>query len=191
LPRKARRELGRRFAPRGGLHRIFHLLTAPAVTLSIYVAMVAVWHLPMLYDKAQGPAVIHELEHLVFLGAGLLFWWPVVHPTGGKRRLGDAFTSLYLLVGALDGGLISGALLALSRPIYATYREAPRVWGISPLADQELGAMMMMLGDAIFIFAALWLFVKYVTEEDRAARALEAADRAARAEEAIGRPAGD
>lgn len=112
---------------------------------------------------------------LIFLGAGLLFWWPVVNPTGGKQRLGFMITPLYLLTAASTGGLIGGILLAIDRPVYETYRLAPRIWGISAQVDQELGGLAMMLGDATSVIAVLVVFAKYVVEEERNMRAAEVA----------------
>lgn len=65
LPKNMRRPVGLLFAPCSMVHRVFHLLTAPGMTLTVYVVVLAVWHLPVMYDAAQGPTVIHELEHLI------------------------------------------------------------------------------------------------------------------------------
>ncbi len=175
FPRNVRRELALLFAPRSPLHRIFHVLTTPAVALIVYLLVVAVWHLPVMYDAAQGPAIIHDLEHLIFLGAGLLYWWPVVHPTGGRRRLGFELAPLYLLAAAAEGGVIGGVFVEINRPLYETYLQAHRIWGISPLLDQELGGLIMMTGDVIYITAAFVTFIKYINQDERTVRAKEAA----------------
>jgi cytochrome c oxidase assembly factor CtaG len=61
-----------------------------------------------------------------------------------------------------------GLLLALlPHPIYSYYIAArPRVWGLSPLADQELGGITMAAEQAVVLFVvfAYW-FRAFLAEE--------------------------
>ncbi len=171
FPKHTRRAFGLHCAPRTPLHRICRVLTTPALALMIYLLVIAAWHLPTLYDAAQGTSVIHGLEHLVFLGAGLLFWWPVVHPTGGRRRLGYEMAPLYLLAAASESGLLGGLFIASSRPLYAAYLQQPRIAGLSPLVDQEIGGLSMMVGDVIYIAGTVVAFIKYINHDERTAEA--------------------
>ncbi len=130
---------------------------------------VGLWHVPAFYDAAQGRTLAHDLQHILFLGTGLLYWWPVVPPIG-TRRLGYGLTLLYFLPPMLEGKLIGPLLTFASTPLYATYRAAPRLWGLSALDDQKLGGTLMWVGGAFFWLAAMTVvfFVWASQEEDEA-----------------------
>lgn len=155
LPRSLRLGLGRLFAPGQPVQRVFHTLTSPLVAMALYMVTLALWHLPALYDAAQGRALAHDLEHLMFLATALLYWWPLVHPTGGRPRLRPGFTLLYLLPPMIEGDLIGALLSFAQRPLYATYQAAPRVSSLSPVADQQLGGLIMWVGGGLFWLGAL------------------------------------
>ena len=173
LPRRLRVGLGSVFGPSNPLKRVLGFLTHPLMAASLYVGALAVWHLPEFYDAAQGRTVTHDFEHIVFLGTALLYWWPIIHPAGGRRRLGYAAAIPYLLPPMLAGSLI-GALLTFARhPLYATYLRVPRVWGISVLQDQQLAGLIMWVpGGLVYIFPIFVLIALLLRQEDRAADAV-------------------
>ncbi len=45
------------------------------------------WHAPPIYDLALRSSGWHYLEHVCFLGTGLLFWYPVVRPYPSQAAL--------------------------------------------------------------------------------------------------------
>lgn len=143
LPRGLRVGIGLLFAPGSPLSRVFGFLTSPLVALSLYATAVAVWHLPAFYDAAQGRTLVHDLQHSFFLGTALLFWWPVIHPTGGRRRLSYAAAIPYFLPPMLVGNLIGALLTFADSPLYATYQRVPRLWGLSVVQDQQLAGLIM------------------------------------------------
>jgi len=64
-----------------------------------------------------------------------------------------------------------GLLLALiPRPVYDYYVQAPhRLWGLSPLTDQQIGGGAMALEQSIVLFAVgTWYFLKFLSGEGRA-----------------------
>jgi putative membrane protein len=155
LPRSFRRGLGRLFTSGHPVRRAFGLLARPAVAGLLYVSNLALWHVPALYDAAQGPTLVHDLEHALFLGTALLYWWPVIHPTGGRRPLGYGATLLYLVPPMLEGDLI-GALLSFAQsPLYATYAALPGADAQSVVADQRLGGLVMWVGGGLFWLAPM------------------------------------
>jgi len=83
----------------------------------------AVWHIPMLYDAAQAHSLVHYGEHAMFLAAALLFWWPVIHPTGGVRRLPRVASVLYFAPPMIEGTLIGALLIFATLPVFATMRK--------------------------------------------------------------------
>jgi putative membrane protein len=146
-------------------HRTVRVLTNPLVALPVWLATYFVWHLPWLYDAAlRRPHWLLHLEHLSYLVTGCLAWWPVVH---GRYRSGVKAAYLFAAF-ALASPL--GLLLALlPTPIYTVYRDAPRVWNLSALADQQLAGASMAAEQAVVFFAVFAFFlVRFLQEEELA-----------------------
>lgn len=180
--RGTRRRLGRLFHERNPVHRVFHFLTKVGVALPLFILTLFVWHIPPLYDAAQGRNWIHDLEHFMFFGTALLFWWPVVHPSGGKRRLGYGAGILYIFPAKIAGFVLGAALTLSSEPFYQTFLDSPDLWGLSPLGDQQLGGLIMwVVGGLLYIVPLLVLVIMMMRQDEgdvwvpEAIRAREAA----------------
>jgi cytochrome c oxidase assembly factor CtaG len=120
--------------------------------LAIWLGTYYAWHAPWIYDQAleHSTTVLH-VEHLTYLLAGALFWWPVAH---GRESSGAK--ALYLFAAFVLASPLGLLLALLPRPVYAFYAHAPRrLWGLSRLADQELAGATMASEQAIVLFAFL------------------------------------
>jgi putative membrane protein len=119
------------------------LLLRPPVTLAVWVAVIAVWHVPALYDRALTHPWLHDLEHASFVFVGLLVWTQMIDPAGsGRLRLPGrlAFTVAVFFAGQV----LSDALVFSFHTYYPAYADqAGRLFGISPLADQRAAGLVM------------------------------------------------
>src|SRR5215208_692953 len=61
LPAPWRVAVGQVFVPGRPLARLGHLMTTPLVAAAAFVTTIAVWHMPVFYDAAQGRSVTHDL----------------------------------------------------------------------------------------------------------------------------------
>jgi putative membrane protein len=143
-------------------------LTHPAVALPLWLGTYALWHVPLLYDAAlRRPGWLLPLEHLTYLLVGCLLWWPVLRP---RSRLAGAGTRALYVFAAFVLSAPLGVLLALlPEPIYEAYADAPqRVFGLSRLADQQLGGVTMAGEQSVLFFAVftVWFF-RFLEAEDR------------------------
>jgi putative membrane protein len=138
------------------------VLTQPLVALPLWLATYFVWHVPPIYDRAlEQSGWLLNLEHLTYFSAGVLMWWPVVH-----GRYSDGVKALYLF-GAFVLAAPLGLLLALlPRPIYDFYKDAPQLWGLSDLTDQQIAGVTMAVEQAIVFFAAFaYFFLRFLRTE--------------------------
>jgi cytochrome c oxidase assembly factor CtaG len=140
-------------------------LTLPAVALPLWLASYYVWHVPAVYDAAlrHQSSLIH-LEHASYFGTGVLFWWPLVHDR--PHRHASGFRALYAFAAFVLAAPLGLLLALLPRAIYGFYTHAPRIWGLSPLADQELAGVTMAAEQAavLFVVFAYW-FRRFLAEE--------------------------
>jgi putative membrane protein len=175
LPDQERRGAARWLKPGGWLFHVGSTLSRPPIALAVFVTTFALWHVPVLYDAAQGQTLIHYTEHAMFFTTALLFWWPVIHPGGGARSLGKIAAIAYVSIPMLEGTLIGALLTFAQRPFYATYVDAPRLTGLSPLDDQQLAGLIMWIpGGLVYGVAVLWLLASVLRDEEANAAAIEA-----------------
>jgi len=78
LPRGVRRLVARLLTPCAPGRRALTSLTRMRVTWPLYALVLWLWHLPGPYEAALRSGALHDVEHVLFFGAALLFWWPVL-----------------------------------------------------------------------------------------------------------------
>jgi putative membrane protein len=129
--------------------RIFRFATHPLFALPIWLGTYFVWHVPPIYDYAleHAGSLLH-LEHLTYFVAGLLMWWPVVH-----GRWPDGLKALYLFAAFVLAAPVGLLLALLPNPVYDFYEDAPQLWGLSDLTDQQIAGVTMAVEQAIVFFA--------------------------------------
>lgn len=156
----------------------FARLTRPAVALAAWLVGWYVIHLAAVYDALLRSPALLNVEHLVLLALGLLFWWPVL--ADAPRAVPTLGRIAYVLA-AFAGSAFLGLALTFSPPVYGYYEDLPvRLWGLSAEQDQNLGGILMSSEQALVFFAALvWLLLRLLHEEQEAEQRLEAAQRAA------------
>jgi putative membrane protein len=149
-------------------------LTEP-VPAQLAAALVMIgWHIPALYDATLYSENLHILEHLTFIGGGLLFWWPVISATSRQSRwqLSPPGRLLYLFLGTFPQDGVALALQFSRVPFYEFYTHVPRiVTGLDAVTDQTVaGAILQLFGKSSFLVAGLVIFFRWFGEEIAADR---------------------
>jgi putative membrane protein len=155
-------------AARLGRNRLMRSLTYPPVALSVWLATYFLWHLPWAYDAAlEHPALLLHAEHVCYVAAGCLFWWPVIHDE--PRALPDAARAGYLFAAFLLASPLGLLLALLPSPIYDYYEDPDELWGLSPLTDQQIAGVTMAAEQALVYFAAFaYFFFRFLAREEEA-----------------------
>ncbi len=128
-----------------------HLIFNPAICWLVATLVLIGWHVPAVFELALRWDWLHKLEHASFLGAGLMFWWPVIQPWPSTPRWPQWSIPLYLFAATLPCDALSGFLSFCDRVVYSSYISAPGVFGLSPLEDQQCAAALMWVA-VTFIF---------------------------------------
>jgi putative membrane protein len=142
LPRFGKIVLGPLFR-RSLVQQCAHKLSRPALCWSVSALTLLGWHVPALFTLGMHSEVWHSFEQASFLGAGLLFWWPVVLPWPGVSVGPQWSTLLYLFLATLPCDILSGFLVFSDRVAYPMYFSMPRHFGFSVLEDQQCAAALM------------------------------------------------
>ena len=95
-------------------------------------------------------------------------WWPLCSQITTIPRLIYPLHMMYLFVMSLSQIIVFGIITFASDPIYTHYVDAPRIWNISPLVDQQLGGIIMTVGSG-FLFLSLLIitFFKWASESNQ------------------------
>jgi putative membrane protein len=166
LPDQERRGVGRLLSGRGPLQRFGHRITQPLLAEVLFIGTLALWHVPLLYDAAQGRSITHNLEHALLLGTAVLFWWPLLPPTDASRRMGRGLAVVYLAAAAIEGTVIGALLTFNSEPLYTTYRLAPRIVELSVIQDQQLAGLIMWVPSGLVYLSAILVQVGLLLRSD-------------------------
>lgn len=138
---------------RPSLRPLLKFFAHPLICLLIYTLVYSVWHVPALYDWALQDRWVHITEHVMFFGASLFYWWPVISPSRELPRLPYGAQMLYLIAVVIAMTPVF-AFIAFSNDIlYPTYEYAPRLFpGFDPSQDQLMGAVIMKAGGMFVTF---------------------------------------
>jgi cytochrome c oxidase assembly factor CtaG len=153
--------------------RVTRILAFPVVAWLLFAAVMWVSHFSPLFDAALEDPLIHDLEHVAFLGAALLFWWPAVGLDPGPWRMSHPVRALYVFLQMSQNTLLAVVIVNAQTVLYPHYATIERAWGPTPLADQQMaGGFMWVAGDLLFLTATMAILVGWSRAEARdAARA--------------------
>ncbi len=156
------------------LERRAGIFAHPAFAVVAYAALLWLWHIPYMYDRAQGSSLVHVIEHLCFAAAGTLYWWHLLSPIRSRMRIGGLGPIGYMVATKLLVGILGVVLAFAPGTIYAFYAHKPAYWGISPHSDQSMAGLVLALEQSIVMGIALfYLFVRMLGESEREAERAE------------------
>ena len=82
----------------------------------------------------------------------------------------------YLGIAFITAPWLSLAYIFASSPLYSFYAGAPRLWGLSPIRDQNLAGILMNAEQTSIIFVAFaWALLRVLAEEEEQQRLADAA----------------
>jgi putative membrane protein len=125
------------------VQRFARMISRPALCWIVSASTLLAWHVPALFTLGMRSEVWHCVEQGSFLGAGFLFWLPVVQPWPSVSMGPQWSTLLYLFLATLPCDLLSGFLVFSDRVAYPMYFSMPRHFGFSVLEDQQCAAALM------------------------------------------------
>lgn len=149
------------------VERALGRLASPWTGIALWIGLMYLWHIPAMYDAALRNPGIHLVEHASFFTAGVAVWWPLIQPVPMRRRLTGLATVAY--IGTAKFGLAAlGLYLTWSNNLlYDYYAEVPRIWGLTPVGDQNAGGAIMMVEQSFtFVVALVVLFAAMLTQSE-------------------------
>jgi putative membrane protein len=141
---------------------VARFITKPAVCFTIFNLVIIAWHLPPLYNLAMANHNVHIAEHLMFLVASVLMWWPFLSPLPELPRLSYPGQMLYSFLMSIPMSVVAISITYADHVLYPAYAAAPRVIAITPMEDQLMGGLIMWIpGGMIFVIILSVVFFKW------------------------------
>lgn len=166
VPRPLLRTVGRNRPAR----TVLRFVTRPSTAVVVWVAVMAGWHVPALFEYALEHRWAHDLEHATMFLAGFLLW---LHVAGAipRARMSHGRRAA-LAVAVLAVGMVISQTIFIVEPLYSVYVEQPdRLFGLSPKADQVRAAMLMTTEQILTLGVAaallLWTHVERAEQQAR------------------------
>jgi putative membrane protein len=105
---------------------------------------------------------IHIIQHLMFMPAAVLMWWPLLSPLPELPRLAYPGQMLYSWLMTIPMSITAVYIAMADSVLYPAYAAAPRILPLSPIEDQLLGALIMWIpGGLVFYIIMTVIFFKW------------------------------
>jgi putative membrane protein len=151
----------------------------PPVGWAIFAVVMWATHFSPLFNAALENETLHSAEHLLYLGAGCLFWWPVIGADPIRWRLSPIGRMVYLASQMPFNTAVGLAIYFAPAVLYPHYATLARTWGPDPFTDQQIaGIAMWGIGDVILLGAVVLAVAAWLqADEMHSRRAREQAAR--------------
>ncbi len=154
-----------------GVLPVARVLTHWLMALAVFNSVMLLVHLPSAVELQLQEWWFHLFAHTSLVVAGLVMWWPVLSSVPELPRLAYPLQMGYLFLQSLVPAVMASFITFSDRVVYQAYAEAPRIWGLSPIADQQIaGGIMKLLGTVILWSFITVVFFKWYEREEAEAR---------------------
>jgi putative copper resistance protein D len=148
--------------------RLVRVGASPLVAWILLSVVMWATHFTPIYEAALENEPVHVLEHLTFLVTGCLFWWPVVGADPMPRRLRFGPRVAYLVAQMPVNAAVGLAIYFAPSVLYAHYVVAAPLRRIDPMADQQIGGLLMWaVGDLLLLGAVALLVSAWMRADAR------------------------
>ena len=143
----------------------------PPVGWTFFAVVMWATHFSPLYNAALENQALHSAEHLLYLIAGVLFWWPVIGADPIRWRLSPIARMAYLAAQMPFNTAVGLAIYYAPTILYPHYALLGRTWGPDPLTDQQVaGIVMWGLGDVILLGAVVLAIEAWLRADEKRSR---------------------
>ena len=149
------------------IHSATRFLTLPMVAFLASSGVFLVWHVPLFYEAALEIKLVHDFEHATILGVGILMWWPALSPVRALPSLSAPAQLLYFFILPIPTSIVGALITFMGEPLYSSYADAPRLWGLSAAVDQEIAGLLMWVPGKLIFWAAMAVaFFRWFSDAD-------------------------
>ena len=148
-------------------YRAARMATHPILAFALFNIVFSLWHMPTLYNLSMTNHGVHVFEHLIMMATAVLMWWPITSSMPELPRLSYPLQMIYLFMLSIAQIIVFAPVTFSKEPLYEWYVNAPAIWSVPTLVDQQIGAIIMKMGGgAIFLVLIVVAFFKWYHREE-------------------------
>jgi putative membrane protein len=146
--------------------RPLRVLTHPVVAISLFTFNLYLWHIPFLYQAVLNDESLHVLEHMLFLGTGILLWMPLFGPLPKPQWFGKGAHVIYTIGIWAPAMIMANVFMWSDVVFYPDYTATAEAAGITAIADQSTSGAILM-GECTFLALGIfaWVFLRWAKED--------------------------
>jgi putative copper resistance protein D len=146
--------------------RVLRAVSHPVVAWVAFAAVMYATHFSGLYEASLRNPAVHGAEHLLYVSAAVLFWWPVVRRDPVPGSFPWPGRLLYLVVAMPLQSMLGLAIFSSDEPLYPHY--VATLGRLAAIDDQHLaGAIMWVGGDILFLTSMFLILAGWMRFEKR------------------------
>jgi cytochrome c oxidase assembly factor CtaG len=141
-------------------------LTHPIAAFVVWAIVMFGWHAPPAYQLAAENEVVHLCEHASFVAAGVLMWMALLGPFPKPEWFGNGAKAVYAATVHFSSMVLANVLMWSGTVFYGFYVASDEAHQISPITDQSLAGVVLMVQSAMLMFAILaWLVLRWARQD--------------------------
>lgn len=149
------------------------ILLHPLVTLGGFNAVLVITHLPHVLDFTLTHHWFHFWVHVAIITTSLMMWWPVITNVPKLPHLTYPYQMAYMFAQSLIPSVIGGFIVFSRGAVYDFYATAPRIWGLTPVEDQQFAAAVMKVLGSLILWGFIGVaFFKWYEREEAESRGI-------------------
>ena len=138
---------------------VARIVTRPLFAFLFFGAVFTLVHYPLVCDRVCHVHPLYGDVHTLLLGTGLLLWFPLLSPLPEYPRMPYPMQIMYIFLLTIPMTAVAAPITMAQSVLYTFYVEGPHPLGLTPMADQVLGGIIMWVGQGVylmFVFSAIF-----------------------------------
>jgi cytochrome c oxidase assembly factor CtaG len=146
------------------------VLGHPGVAFVLYAVAIPLTHLTVWYNYTLEHPAIDDVEHLIFLLVGYLFWRQIFGSDPNRYKMHPALQFGYLFLAIPIDTFTGLSLDQAVHEMFPAYLTFHRTWGPSLVDDLHIGGVLMWVaGDTLMLWPMIPVALSWMHLEERKA----------------------
>jgi putative membrane protein len=147
---------------------VARVLTRPLYAFLLFAAVFTLIHYPTVCDRVCHVHPFYGNLHAVLLFVGALLWWPLLSPLPEYPRMSYPMQIMYLFLLMIPMTAVAAPITLANSILYVFYEGGTHPLGLTPMADQVLGGLIMWVGQGVYImFVFTAIFYRWSRRDDQ------------------------
>lgn len=147
---------------------VARVITRPLFAFLLFAAVFTLIHYPIVCDRVCHVHPFYGNLHALLLFVGSLLWWPLLSPLPEYPRMSYPMQIMYLFLLMIPMTAVAAPITLANSILYVFYMGGTHPLGLTPMADQVLGGLIMWVGQGVYImFVFTAIFYRWSRWDDQ------------------------